>query len=84
MPEKELPQPRNILEAINQNIYLMNENVLTLLRKNEDIEKKLEENQQELIALRLMFNVPEKPNAASGDEGASKESIGSTIKKPSV
>lgn len=68
---KQLPQPRNILEAINQNVYLMNENVLTLIRKNEELEKKLEENQQELIALKLMFQAPEpeKPNAASGKEG---------------
>lgn len=78
MPEnKELPQPRNIFEAINQNIYLMNENIHTLMEQ-------VASNQQELVALRAMFNVPEKPNAASGDEGASKESIGSTIKKPSV
>ena len=78
MPEnKELPQPRNIFEAINQNIYLMNENIYTLM-------KQVASNQQELIALKQMFNVPEKPNAASGDEGTSKESVGSTTKKPSV
>jgi len=78
MPEgKELPQPRNLLEAINQNIYLMNENIHTLM-------KQIASNQQELAALRAMFNVPEKPNVASGDEGTLKESIGSTTNKPSV
>ena len=74
MPEnKDLPQPRNIFEAINQNIYLMNENIHTLMEQ-------VAANQQELVALRAMFNAPEEPNAASGKDGASKESIGSTTK----
>ena len=74
MPEQ-LPQPRNIFEATNQNVYLMNQNVLAILEQNERIEKKLEENHQELIALKLMFQVPdpEKPNAASGKEGEDKK-----------
>lgn len=70
-----LPQPRNIFEAINQNVYLMNLNVITLLEKSEKIEKMLEENQQELIALKLMFQAPapEQPNVASGKEGEDKK-----------
>ena len=68
---EQLPQPRNIFEATNQNVYLMNLNVLALMEQSTRIERKLEENQQELIALKLMFQVPEpeKPNAASGEEG---------------
>jgi len=71
----QLPQPRNIFEATNQNVYLMNLNVLKLLEQNERIEKKLEENQQELIAIKLMFQAPapEQPNVASGKEGAETE-----------
>ena len=53
---------RNILESINENINTVNENVL-------DMMKKVTEMEQEVIALSLMFKVPEKPNAR-GEEGA--------------
>lgn len=64
MPEKEnkLKQPRNIFEAINQNVLITNENLLMALERITKIE-------QEVIALSLMFKAPEQPNA-HGDDGA--------------
>lgn len=65
MPDKELQKPRNIFEAINQNVNIVNKNVITALEKITKIE-------QEVIALALMFKAPEQPNA-SGGEDADKE-----------
>jgi hypothetical protein len=62
MPEN-LPKPRNIFEAINQNIYILGENLKTL-------SEQVAHTEQEVIALSLMFKAPEQPNA-HGEEGAS-------------
>ena len=72
MPEN---KPRNIFEAINDNVIVVNKNVLAVLNKMEEIEKKQQENQQELIALKMMFQAPapEQPNAR-GEEGANEVS----------
>ena len=61
-------QPRNIFEAINENVLITNQNVLTVINQVTSL-------QQEVIALRLMFDVPapEKPKVASGEEGATTE-----------
>ena len=60
--DEKIPEPRNIFEAINQNVNVVNKNVLTALEEITSIK-------QEVIALSLMFKAPEKPNA-SGEEGA--------------
>jgi hypothetical protein len=51
---------RNIFEVINENINTMNENVLDLIKKVATVE-------QEVIALSVMFNAPEQPNARGED-----------------
>lgn len=58
--------PKNILEVINENINTTNENVLELIKKVATME-------QEVIALRLMFKVPEQPNVIPGSEGIATE-----------
>lgn len=61
----QLPRrPQTIFEVINENVNIMNQNVLDLMEKVTNIE-------QEVIALKLMFDipVPEKP-IVPGDEGA--------------
>lgn len=68
-----LPQPRNIFEVINQNIYNTNENIHTLMQQIADLSQQLANTQQEVIALSLMFKAPEQPNVASGKEGAETE-----------
>lgn len=67
-PQNQPQQPRNIFEAINENVLITNQNVLTLINQVTTL-------QQEVIALRMMFNVPapEQPNVASGEEGAKTE-----------
>ena len=75
MPEKELPQPRNIFEVINLNIYNLGQNQKTTI---DMIAKMSEENaamRKEVAELRAMFNppAPEQPNVASGSEGAVTE-----------
>lgn len=57
---------KNIFEAINENINTVNENVLDLMKKVTSME-------QEVIALALMFKVPEQPTT-SGEEGTITES----------
>lgn len=52
---------KSVFEAINENINTTNENVLDLIRKVTSLE-------QEVIALKMMLSVPEKPNA-HGVEG---------------
>lgn len=63
MPQKELPQPRNILEAINLNVYMLGENLKLAM---DEIAKL----QQEVASLKAMFNAPEMPNAVLGNDGA--------------
>ena len=63
MPENKQQQPRNIFEAINLNIYGVNENIHTLMQQVAAMHN-------ELIDLRAMFNAPEQPNAL-GEDGAS-------------
>lgn len=65
MPEN-LPKPRNIFEAINQNIYILGENLKSL-------SEQVAHTEQEVIALSLMFKAPEQPNAVPGKEGAEEE-----------
>ena len=64
MPPKELPQPRNIFEVINQNIYNLGLNQKTAMDEIAAMRK-------EVAELRAMFNppAPEQPNAR-GEEGA--------------
>lgn len=57
---------KTIFDAIQENINIVNENVL-------DMMKKLASMEQEVIALSLMFKAPEKPTAP-GEEGAVTES----------
>lgn len=65
MPENkpQLPQPRNILEAINLNVYMLGENLKLAM---DEIAKL----QQEVASLKAMFNAPEQPNALGGDGAA--------------
>ena len=65
MPEKKLPQPRNIFEAINQNVFILSENLKV-------IAEQVAHTEQEVIALSLMFKAPETPTA-SGMEGVVTE-----------
>ena len=60
MPPKELPQPRNIFEAINQNIFTLGENLKV-------VAEQVARTEQEVIALSLMFKAPEQPNASGGE-----------------
>ena len=57
---------KTIFDSINENINIVNENVLDVMKKVSSIE-------QEVIALRLMLNAPEQPNTR-GEEGADKVS----------
>jgi hypothetical protein len=52
---------KTIFDAIQQNINIVNENVLDMMKKVANME-------QEVIALSLMFKAPEQPNAR-GEEG---------------
>ena len=53
---------KTIIDVINENINIVNENILDLMKKVESME-------QEVIALSLMFKAPEQPDA-HGEEGA--------------
>ena len=64
-------KPRNIFEAINQNIATLSEDLHDLMTQVSGM-------QQEIIALSLMFKAPEQPNAR-GEEGA--EVVSSEHKK---
>lgn len=67
MPEQ-LPQPRNIFEAMNQNIYN--------LGRNQQMEMDMiAAMRNEVAELRAMFQAPapEQPNAC-GEEGANEVS----------
>ena len=66
--DEKLPQPRNIFEAINQNIYVLGENVKLLMDENAAMRR-------EIAELRAMFNAPtpELPNAVPGSESAVTE-----------
>ena len=59
---------KTIFDAINENINITNENVLDLIKKVTSLE-------QEVIALKLMLSVPEKPNV-HGEEGTERVSSG--------
>ena len=52
---------KSIFDAIQENINIVNENVLDMMKKVANME-------QEVIALSLMFKAPEQPNAR-GEEG---------------
>lgn len=67
MPEQ-LPPPRNIFEAMNQNIYNLGRNQQMAMDMIAAMRK-------EVAELRAMFNPPaqELPNAAPGDESAVTE-----------
>ena len=52
---------KTIFDAIQENINIVNENVLDMIKKVTSME-------QEVIALSLMFKAPEKPNA-HGEDG---------------
>ena len=67
MPEQ-LPQPRNIFEAINQNVYTIGRNQKTEMDMIVEMRK-------EIAELRAIFSTPpapELPNAAPGNESAVK------------
>ena len=70
MPEnkQQIPQPRNILEVINLNVY----NVSQDLHKAMDM---IVEQGKEIASLRAMLAAPapEQPNAAPGNEGTVNE-----------
>lgn len=67
MPEQ-LPQPRNIFEAMNQNIYNLGRNQQVAMDMIAAMSKEIKE-------LRAMFNAPasELPNAVPGSESAVTE-----------
>lgn len=65
---------KSIFDAINENINITNENVLEAIKKVTSLE-------QEVIALKMMLSVPEKPNVR-GDEGA--EGVSSEHKSPEL
>ena len=52
---------KTIFDAIQENLNIVNENVLDMMKKVANME-------QEVIALSLMFKAPEQPNAR-GEEG---------------
>lgn len=60
-------RPKSIFDVTNENVIIVNKNVLMALEKITKLE-------QEVIALRLMIQAPEQPNAR-GEEGA--ESVSS-------
>lgn len=66
-------RPMSIFEVINENVNVTNQNVLTLIKKVDDLAQKFEASQQEIVALSLMFKAPEQPNVAPGEEGAKTE-----------
>ena len=53
---------KTIFDAIQENLNIVNENVLDMMKKVANME-------QEVIALSVMFKAPEQPNAR-GEEGA--------------
>ena len=62
MPENN-QRPRNILEVINENVYNVGEGLRVVLGEIASIK-------QDITSFKAMFNAPEKPNAAPGNEGA--------------
>ena len=52
---------KTIFDAIQENLNIVNENVLDMMKKVANME-------QEVIALSVMFKAPEQPNAR-GEEG---------------
>ena len=52
---------KTIFDAIQENLNIVNENVLDMMKKVANME-------QEVIAISLMFKAPEQPNAR-GEEG---------------
>ena len=70
MPEnkQQIPQPRNILEVINLNVYSVSQDLHTAMNM-------IVEQGKEIAALRAMLTapVPEQPNAAPGNEGTVNE-----------
>lgn len=76
MPENKLPQPRNFLELINQNVLIANQNISTVINMLAEISKETADMRKEIAELRAMFNnppAPEQPNAVSGSEGTVTE-----------
>ena len=57
---------KTIFDAIQENLNIVNENVLDMMKKVANME-------QEVLALSLMFKAPEQPNA-HGDDGADRVS----------
>ena len=57
---------KTIFDAIQENLNIVNENVLDMMKKVANME-------QEVIALSLMFKAPEQPNA-HGEDGADRVS----------
>lgn len=70
MPEnkQQIPQPRNILEVINLNVYSVSQDLHTAMNM-------IVEQGKEIAALRAMLTtpVPEQPNAAPGNDGTVNE-----------
>lgn len=70
MPEnkQQIPQPRNILEVINLNVYNVSQDLHTAMNMIVELSK-------EVAKINTMFNapVPEQPNAAPGNEGTVNE-----------
>lgn len=75
MPENKIPQPRNIFEAINLNIFNLGQNQKTVMDMVAKVSEDNAAMRKEIAELRAMFNPPvsELPNAASGKEDAVTE-----------
>lgn len=70
MPEnkQQIPQPRNILEVINLNVYRVSQDLHTAMNMIVELSK-------EVAKINTMFNAPvsEQPNVAPGNEGTVNE-----------
>ena len=77
MPENKqpLPQPRNLMEVIHQNVYFLGQNQKTVMDMIAKISEENTAMRNEIAELRAMFNAPapELPNAVSGNDGAVSE-----------